>query len=87
MTNKNEFFDRVIKKYDDLSEDQLRAALFGVTAMYASDKARALPQSERKGRSEEEFLIVLGEVIAKSAVSHAIKLTNEYEEYNKQAEK
>lgn len=87
MTKNNGFFERVLSKYDDLSEDQLKVALYDVTTMYAYDKAKMLPPSERKGRSEEEFLIVLGEIIASTAVTRVIKLTSEYEEHNKQAEK
>jgi len=83
MTKENDFFGRVLSKYNDLTEEQLLSALYGITAMYASDKAKMLPQSERNGRSEEEFLTVLGEVIASSTVKHAIRITNEYEEHSK----
>lgn len=87
MPTKDDFFERVLSKYNDLTEDQLLSALYGITIMYASDKAKMLPQSERKGRSEEEFLIVLGEIIASSSVKQAIKITNEYEEHSKKTNK
>lgn len=87
MTKNNGFLERVLSRYDDLSEDQLKVALYEVTAMYAYDKAKILPPSERKDRNEEEFVIVLGEIIASTAVTRVIKLTAEYEEHNKEAEK
>jgi|GEM_PF-5884414 len=72
-------YEKMRAQYDQLTPDQLLVALEMVTLKYASDKAKALPESERKGRSDKELWAVTSEVLATATVSSVQKLTAQYE--------